>query len=172
MPDTSSLRPFTTLVHALKSALGNIGADALSRTAALLEKACREADLTALRDGLPAFREELAALTSRIGAFTDEARSADDEGQVTPEIQQALTRLQEALEAEDVDATDVALERLQALPLSGKYGGAVSEIAEYILTADFLKALDAVIAVSGEGKLQQNGMKTASTLDGETKSVY
>jgi HPt (histidine-containing phosphotransfer) domain-containing protein len=151
VPDTSSLRAFTTLVHALKSALSNIGAGGLSQAAALLEKAGREADLPALRAGLPAFREELAALTSRIEEFTAAARSANDEGQVTPEIRQALAQLREALRAGDVDATDAALARLQALPLSGKYSAAVSEIADYILTADFLKALDAVITVSDGG---------------------
>ncbi|MDR2604032.1 MAG: response regulator [Desulfovibrio sp.] len=171
-PATSSLRPFTTLVHALKSALSNIGAGALSQTAALLEKASREGDLTALCAGLPAFREELAALTSRIGAFTAAARSADEEGQVTPEMRQALARLREALEAGDVDATDAALARLQALPLSGKYSGAVSEIADYILTADFLKALEAVTAVSGGGIEAERSESDDHALDGGEKSVY
>ncbi|MDR2604983.1 MAG: response regulator [Desulfovibrio sp.] len=149
-PDTASLRPFTTLVHALKSALSNIGAGDLSQTAALLEKAGRDADLTAIRAGLPAFRRELGALTSRIGEFTAAARSPGDEGQITPEMLQAFARLREALEAGDVDATDAATARLQALPLSGKYSRIVSDIADYILTADFAQALEVIIAVSGE----------------------
>jgi PAS domain S-box-containing protein len=151
-PEASSLRSFTTLVHALKSALANIGADGLSQAAALLEKAGRGADLPALRDALPVFREELSALTARIGEFTASARSAGGEGRITPEMRQALTQLREALEAGDVDAVDAAQALLQALSLSEKYGGAVSEIADYILTADFDKALDAVIAVLGREK--------------------
>jgi PAS domain S-box-containing protein len=151
-PEAPSLRSFTTLVHALNSALANIGADGLSQAAALLEKAGREADLPALRDALPVFREELSALTARIGEFTASARSAGGEGRSTPEMRQALTQLRDALEARDVDAINAAPALLHALSVPGKYGGVVSEIADYILTADFHNALDAVIALLGREK--------------------
>jgi signal transduction histidine kinase/CheY-like chemotaxis protein len=150
-PDAASLRSFTTLVHALKSALANIGADGLSRAAAMLEKAGREADMPGLRDKLPPFREELAALTERIGKVTAAARAGDGETRVEPDIGETLARLREALEAKDIDATDAALARLQAMPLAGKTRETVSEIADFILTADLQTALDAVIFLSGRG---------------------
>ncbi|MDR1686823.1 MAG: hypothetical protein LBR82_10405, partial [Desulfovibrio sp.] len=128
-----------------------IGAGGLSQTAALLEDACREADIAVLRDRLPEFREELAALTARISAFTASAHSADGEGRATPEMREALAQLEEALGARDVDARDAAMTRLQALPLPGKQHAAVSEIADCILTADFHRALDAVIALRRQG---------------------
>jgi HPt (histidine-containing phosphotransfer) domain-containing protein len=136
-PDNASLRAFTTLVHALKSALANIGADCLSQSAALLEKAGREADLPMIRDRLPPFREELAALVERIGGITAAAPAADGE---TPGIGEALARLREALEAKDIDATDAELARLQALPLTGKMSEAISEIADLVLMMEFKKA--------------------------------
>ncbi|MDR1686967.1 MAG: response regulator, partial [Desulfovibrio sp.] len=150
-PDTSSLRSFTIVVHALKSALANIGAGGLSQAAALLEEASREADIAALRAELPEFRKELAALTARIGAFTASTYSADGEGRVTSEMREASAQLEEALRARDVDATDAAMARLQALPLPGKQRAAVSEIADCILTADFHKALCAVTTLRGQG---------------------
>ncbi|MDR1611422.1 MAG: response regulator [Planctomycetota bacterium] len=140
-PDHASLRSFTTLVHALKSALANIGADDLSQRAALLEKAGREADLPAIRDKLPPFREELTVLTARIGEVAA-ARSGDGETRVSPEIAETLRRLRSALEAKDIDAMDAALARLQAPPPTGKTGEAISEIADLVLMMEFKKAAE------------------------------
>jgi CheY-like chemotaxis protein len=149
-PEEASLQSFTTQIHALKSALSNIGANGLSQTAALLEKAGREADRPVIRDKLPLFRGELAALTERIGKITAAARAKDGETLIEPDLGEALARLREALEAKDIDATDTALALLQDLPLAGETRAAVSEIADLILTADLQKALDAVSSLSGK----------------------
>jgi HPt (histidine-containing phosphotransfer) domain-containing protein len=146
-PDDVPLQSFTTLVHALKSASANIGADALSQSAALLEKAGREADLSVIRDKLPLFREELAALTARLAEVTAAARAVDGERHAGREIGAALAQLHEALEAKDIDAIYAARTRLQTLPLTGKTLDAVSGIADFILTMEFQKAEDAVAAL-------------------------
>jgi CheY-like chemotaxis protein/HPt (histidine-containing phosphotransfer) domain-containing protein len=149
-PNEASLRSFTTQVHALKSALVNIGADGLSQYAALLEKAGREADMPAIRENLPQFREDIAVLTTRLGEIAAMARAGDEEKQADPEIWEALARLSEALKAKDIDAIYAARTRLQALPLTGKVLEAVSEIADFILTMEFQKAVEAVTVLSEE----------------------
>jgi signal transduction histidine kinase/CheY-like chemotaxis protein len=151
-PDDAPLRSFITVVHALKSALANIGATALSQSAALLEKAGREADLPMIRDKLPPFRKELTALMKRIRESTASARAGDSETGVEPDIGEALVHLREALEAKDVDAIDDALARLQALPLAEKTRGVVSEIADSILTADFQQAMGILITLLEQEK--------------------
>jgi HPt (histidine-containing phosphotransfer) domain-containing protein len=143
-PDAVSLRSFTTLIHALKSALANTGADGLSQRAAFLEKAGRESDMPANRAKLPSFREELADLTARIEEIAAEARHGESGKQAKPELRETLTRLREALEAKDFEAIDSSLAHLRALPQPKRTYGAVWEIAEYILTADFQKAEDVV----------------------------
>jgi signal transduction histidine kinase/CheY-like chemotaxis protein len=148
----ASLRSFTTLVHALKSAAANIGADGLSQTAALLEQAGREADLPVIRDRLPSFREELAALTARIEEITAAARSGDDEKRDDPAIGEAVERLREALEVRDIDAMDAALARLQALPLTGKTREAISGLTDFVLDAEFEKAADMVTSLFSEAR--------------------
>jgi PAS domain S-box-containing protein len=78
-PDAASLLPFVTLVHGLKSALVNIGANDLSRTAELLEKSARQADMSVIRENLASFRKQLAALTERIAdCVTHETENAYD----------------------------------------------------------------------------------------------
>ncbi|MDR1935698.1 MAG: response regulator [Candidatus Accumulibacter sp.] len=150
-PDDASLRSFTTLVHALKSALANIGADGLSQVAALLEKAAREGDARVICNELPPFRQELVALVAQIGEIPALARSDDGEQEAGLETEEALARLLEALNAKDMDSMDAALTRLQAMRLAGKMREAVSEIADYILTADFGEAEDIIRVLLGRG---------------------
>jgi signal transduction histidine kinase/HPt (histidine-containing phosphotransfer) domain-containing protein/ActR/RegA family two-component response regulator len=152
IPDESSLRSFTTRVHAMKSALANIGAEALSQAAALLEKAGREADMPVIRDNVQPFRDELAALVTRIGEIVATARAGDSETGVEPDVGEALAHLREALEAKDVDAMDDALARLQDLPLTAKMREAVSGIADSILTADIQQATDILITLLDQEK--------------------
>jgi HPt (histidine-containing phosphotransfer) domain-containing protein len=147
----SSLRAFITQVHALKSALAAIGADDLSQTAALLEKAGREGEMTVIREHLAPFRERLATLAERIGEFTARASAAacSRDGAETrgPEIDNALARLRKALEIRDIDAMDAALAHLQTLTLPEALRDAVSATADCVLEADFQKAADIVGAL-------------------------
>jgi signal transduction histidine kinase/HPt (histidine-containing phosphotransfer) domain-containing protein len=153
-PDAASLPAFTTQVHAAKSALANIGADGLSREAARLEKAGKEADMPFIRKMLPVFREKLAALAARIGAALapnapDAPGAADDAQDLDPAVAELLETLRDALEAVDIDATDAALARLQALPLPAALRCAVDETAERVLIADFHKAMETVAGLLG-----------------------
>jgi HPt (histidine-containing phosphotransfer) domain-containing protein len=148
--EESALRGFTTLVHALKSALGNIGANDLSQASAALEKAGRDADLSAIRAQLPSFRERLAALTARIGGFLGASRPGEDEGETGPEIMDALARLRSALEAKDSGAMDAALAQAQSRLSAGRMRDAVGEVADFILTAEFGKAAKALDILLGE----------------------
>jgi CheY-like chemotaxis protein len=146
-PD-SSLRAFITQVHALKSALAAIGASSLSQTAALLEKAGREGEMTVIREHLAPFRETLATLAERIGEFAARASVAacsGDGGETRgPEIDNALARLRKTLETRDIDAMDAALSHLQALSLPEALRDAVSATADCVLEADFQKAAEIV----------------------------
>ncbi|MDR0440534.1 MAG: response regulator [Candidatus Accumulibacter sp.] len=150
-PDKASLRSFTTATHALKGALANIGANELSQKAALLEKASRRADMPVIHANLALFRKELAALGARIGEISVFIRAEDGERHAHPEakevLTQVLTHLQEALKAENFDAADNALARLQALPLAQETREAVSEIEDLILMADIQQATDAIAAL-------------------------
>jgi signal transduction histidine kinase/HPt (histidine-containing phosphotransfer) domain-containing protein/ActR/RegA family two-component response regulator len=139
-PDEDSLRSFITLVHGLKSALANIGANELSQTAALLEGAGREADMPVIRDKLPSFRDGLAVLMARIDELTTSHCSGGGEESIPPEMREAMTCLIEALKAKNFDMIDSSLARLQDLPLGGNTRAAVSELTDLILTADLQKA--------------------------------
>jgi signal transduction histidine kinase len=153
-PGKSSLYAFTTQVHALKSALANIGADRLSQAAALMEKAGREANIPLINENLPPFRKELAALMARISELSELGKTGAGEKENAQEIKNSLASLKEALKKKDFAAMDSALAQLQTLRLSEKMRRATSEIADSILTADFQKAECAVNILLAREKSQ------------------
>jgi HPt (histidine-containing phosphotransfer) domain-containing protein len=144
--ELEDLGPFTTQVHALKSALGNIGSKELSQTAALLEKAASETDMLAIRENLPAFLQRLSALIAEIDDFS--SLRSPNEGQglvdefIDSEMRKDLTILMNALQAKDFELMESSLERLRKLAPSRKMSGSISEIEDHILIADFQKAID------------------------------
>jgi CheY-like chemotaxis protein/HPt (histidine-containing phosphotransfer) domain-containing protein len=154
IPDQASLQPFTTCVHALKSGLANIGADALSGRAARLEQAGRNGDMAVIRDHLASFRDNLAALTARIGEATAEAQpgvpEAGRENESAALPREALAELKAALEARDTDGMDAILAKLQNLPLGPETRAAVTGLAQHILFGDFKKTAEAVNSLLAE----------------------
>jgi CheY-like chemotaxis protein len=153
-PDQAGLAAFTTVVHALKSGLANVGATVLSGAAAVLEQAGRHGDLAAIGNKLPSFREDLAALMARLDAATSalagaggpESGSAPAASAPTALPRETLAGLKAALAARDTDGVDMALARLQKLQLDPPRHMAVAEITKHILFGDFKKALEAVNA--------------------------
>ena len=152
-PDRESLQPFTTTVHALKSGLASIGANALSESAKVLEAAGRNGDMHVIRDNLASFREELAALTARIGETVGAVQSgADEEGWESTAaalLRENLAELKTALQARDTDGMDLALAKMQNLPLTSKNRAAIDEIARFVLFGDFKKAMESADTLTG-----------------------
>ncbi|MDR1349777.1 MAG: transporter substrate-binding domain-containing protein [Zoogloeaceae bacterium] len=139
-------KDFTTHVHALKSALANIGAQTLSQTAARLEAAGRAGDATFIQEHRAAFSMDVEALVGRIETALAQTRASDAEagGQaeavLTTEQTAILTRLREVLAAEDLIAVDDALAAAESLPLSPKRHESIVRVAELVLMADFPQA--------------------------------
>ncbi|MDR3175565.1 MAG: response regulator [Desulfovibrio sp.] len=73
-PDAAS-PDSVTLIHGLKSALANIGANDLSQAAALLENAARQSDTSMLRENLAPFLDQLAVLMKRIAGVVEPGRA-------------------------------------------------------------------------------------------------
>ena len=146
-PDRANLRSFTTFVHALKSGLANIGANALSESAAMLENAGRNENLAAIRDNLVLFRQDLATLMARIGDATAAAQSTARESAPAALVREAVAELKEALDTKDMDGMDTSLAKLQNLPLATEEQAAVADIAQYIIFGNFKKAAEAINAL-------------------------
>jgi signal transduction histidine kinase/CheY-like chemotaxis protein len=148
------LGPLTTFVHALKTALANIGANGLSKDAAGLEMACRDGDREAVFEALPAFSRSLSELASAVDealALSAAAPEAPGEagGGAATAVTEALDELGRALGAKDFEAIDLAMERLRSLPLSGRLIEEVAELEDLILVASFDQAAERLAGLAG-----------------------
>jgi HPt (histidine-containing phosphotransfer) domain-containing protein len=154
-PDDASLRAFTTLVHAMKSALATIGASALSQSAALLEDAGRKGELSAIQARITPFRAGIVALSARIGEVLTKMRSSYEDARNVLGIE-ILIGLRDALDRKSIDDIDDTLAKLQALPLPGGAHEDISYVADLILTADFKKASEAVAELIRQEKQKES----------------
>ncbi|MDR0648643.1 MAG: response regulator [Synergistaceae bacterium] len=140
-PDGKSLTPFTTQVHALKSASASIGAENISRLAAELEEAGKKGRIDLIEAEMPTFREHLSGLVSQIrlalAEYTRDNENGADGRVSDPAYQEALSRLRNALLAENVGDADALLEGLGAMPIGSKAKETLSAVAGLVLTSEF-----------------------------------
>jgi PAS domain S-box-containing protein len=164
-----ALRRFILTVHSLKSISASIGAAALSGEALLLEQAAKGNELPLIREHLAGFRENLLSMVSRIRQVLDAgvkpprpaveappatastvgaspgtamtAASTAAASSVEAVMDRALlVRLKKALEAENANAVDLALDELLAMPLGAVQKKALSDIWDSVLGMDFAAA--------------------------------
>ncbi|GHS89894.1 hypothetical protein AGMMS49957_14150 [Synergistales bacterium] len=139
VPDEAGLPLFTTHVHALKSALGSIGAIALSAQAAVLEDAGHRGDIAAIRDRQGDFHAGLVSLTEHIRAAIAPETEDAASGGGAPLDKDSLLRLKEALTSEDVGTIE---DILREFP-----NDCLSEISDLVLLSEFNEAAEKVGAL-------------------------
>ncbi|MDR0565361.1 MAG: response regulator, partial [Azoarcus sp.] len=145
------LKTFTTHVHALKSALANIGAKSLSESSALLEDAGHRGDTSFIREHLDNFRAGLTSMTIRISKAIEEriahnAPLAKADESANSAWGQEICRLKTALETENFDEMDSILATLRTLSLTSEQRMLVTKVTELVLVSEFAEALKVVEA--------------------------
>jgi PAS domain S-box-containing protein len=137
---------YTIHVHALKSAIGNIGAVELSEAAKGLEGAGRQRDLEYIKKHGGAFMEAVGALAGEIEGKL-EKRRGEESGKGSAdlgELREGLKEQKEALEALDAGRMNSAIEALLKLKLPEAERTAVREISKNILIAEYENALNII----------------------------
>jgi PAS domain S-box-containing protein len=137
---------YTIHVHALKSAIGNIGAVELSEAAKGLEGAGRQRDLEYINEHGGAFMEAVGALVGEIGGKLEKQRE-EESGKARAEkgeLRERLKEQKEALEALDAGRMNSAIEVLLKLKLPEAERAAVREISKNILIAEYEEALNII----------------------------
>jgi signal transduction histidine kinase/CheY-like chemotaxis protein/HPt (histidine-containing phosphotransfer) domain-containing protein len=153
-PTPDNLKAFTTHVHALKSALANIGALALSESSGLLEAAGHRADISFISEHLDNFRTKLSSLNAQICEAISKASLHTVMQKNEEEVDdlcwnQEIARLKAVLEAVDIDRIDESISTLRSLPLlpDGKRHALVLRMTELILVSEFEQALQMIEAM-------------------------
>ncbi|MDR1962851.1 MAG: response regulator [Planctomycetaceae bacterium] len=142
--DNTDLKRYTICVHALKSALGSIGAANLSEKAAALETAGKNSQTEFLQKNTGHFVRELELLLENIAVHFHGETMLPDENE-TEEQQKnlisELARLKTALETMDVGTVDTILTELQSKNRGRQTQTLLAEIAKNILLFEYDHAI-------------------------------
>ncbi|MDR2725577.1 MAG: response regulator, partial [Candidatus Adiutrix sp.] len=127
-------------LHALKAALGNIGASKLAAEAVVLEAAAKGNDQPALAAGLRPFNAGLDQLESVIRAGLETEASGNPSALKTLPAE-TLRELKAALKIQDMGRIDEACERLSRAAPGGNPARAIlAAISDHILLSDYQEA--------------------------------
>ncbi|MCL2254151.1 MAG: ATP-binding protein [Lachnospiraceae bacterium] len=134
-------RLYAVNVHAMKSALANIGEREASGLAGLLEQAGKKHDKDALLTGTPSFIEKLQVIIEKIESnqAADEISLVDSEPAVLCE---QLRHIVKACDDFDDLAIEAALAALNELEWSKETRELLDKIAEHVLHSDFEEAAE------------------------------
>jgi signal transduction histidine kinase/CheY-like chemotaxis protein/ABC-type amino acid transport substrate-binding protein len=125
-------------IHAMKSALANIGETELSGFALKLEKAGRQGDTAVLSGETSSFLEKLRAVNEKIKP--KEENTAENSNDDLAYLREKLAEIQKACTALDKKIAKGALGELQQKTWSHSVKKRLDAISEYLLHSDFEKA--------------------------------
>ena len=143
---TDNTHLYTTYIHALKSALANVGADNLSATAHTLEMAGQRGDLVFVKSNNDHFLTMLERLLNSIDHALSSRETNHDQTDSfeTEQFKTELAHLKSALGNMDFEAINRTVDRLSALAKTSRTRTAVKNISKHILLFEYEKA-DALI---------------------------
>jgi HPt (histidine-containing phosphotransfer) domain-containing protein len=140
---SDNLQMYIIHVHALKSALANIGEINLACFAGELEQAGREWKVTFIADRTSSFLTELRAALLRLKSGANEY-GADDGTDISDDdiayARSLLLDVKKFCAVYDKKAAKSALKEAKHRPLPPAYGKYIDIIAEHLLHSDFEKA--------------------------------
>jgi len=146
--DSGDLNLYITHVHALKSALANIGAESASSAAYALETAGTQGDLAYINANNDAFLARMAQLLDNIGgALSARGKhgAAAGDGPEAELFKTELKNLKLALEVLDIDEMNRTIDALLNSQQADDVQATVRSISKHILLVEYEEA-DALIA--------------------------
>jgi signal transduction histidine kinase/CheY-like chemotaxis protein/HPt (histidine-containing phosphotransfer) domain-containing protein len=144
--DDDDIHMYVINVHAMKSALANVGELALSATALKLEHAGRDKDLSLMRSETRAFLDELRKVIEKIRPKYEEDENIEDTEETLALLREKLAVIKDACEAFDKKTAKTALNELREKTWSRNVKELLNKISEYLLHSEF----DNVAALAGE----------------------
>jgi len=150
--NNNDLNLYTIHVHALKTASANVGADELSKAAALLEQAGERRDKTYIESYTSALLVSLETILNNImNVLVLRQEDSEDNNCDMKKLESELTILKKALESFDAGTINRSIETLNNIVRSGRIKRRIVEISEKILIGEYEGALDIIEKFLKEG---------------------
>ena len=140
--EDEDVRMFTTTVHAMKSALANIGESELSSHAAKLEQAGRDKDVVVISSETPVFLGELRAIIEKLIPLGQTGGSDEPLNEDYTYLQEKLFAIKEACEIYDKKTIKAKISELRQKTWPHPIKELLSTMAEQLLGGDFEKVSD------------------------------
>jgi signal transduction histidine kinase/DNA-binding NarL/FixJ family response regulator len=137
---SGDLQMYIINVHALRSALANIGELNLSGFAQELERAGRDARIAFIAERTPVFLGELRALLDKIKIDSSESGADDISDEDRTYVRTMILDIREACAVYDKKAAKSAIKKVKQRQLSSAYNEFLDTIAEHLLHSDFDQA--------------------------------
>jgi signal transduction histidine kinase/CheY-like chemotaxis protein/HPt (histidine-containing phosphotransfer) domain-containing protein len=131
---------FTINVHAMKSALANIGESSVSELAFILEKAGKELNKEVIKIQAQTLLDEIRVIKERIEWESRDSYSESAVDEDPAFLHEQLQIIRDACASYDERPINAALEALKKLSWKKETQALIDEIAEQILYGDFEKA--------------------------------
>jgi len=148
----NDLNLYTIHVHALKSASANIGAEALSEAAAILEQAGERQDKEYIEEHTPEFIASLEAMLHDImNILAQRHDKVENEKYDIGELRSDLSTLKEALESFDAGTINKSIDTLCNIVQSGSLKSRILDISDKILVGEYEDAKDIIEKLLKEG---------------------
>ena len=139
--DDNDLQMYIINVHAMKSALANIGERELSSKAQRLEQSGRENDINVIMDETGEFIELLNKVVNEIKLKNAEEETKEDSEENLVMLNDKLKIIKEACGALDKKAAKTALNELHEKKWSHETKALINSIAEHLLHSEFDETL-------------------------------
>jgi len=130
------LNLFTIKAHAMKSALANIGENALSQIAFTLEKAGKEQN----KNTIKALAQELINALKKIVEKTEKNKKFTDQDENSAYLREQLKVVSDACTNYDTRTADIALAKLGEMSWTHETGDVFERISKHILLSEFEEA--------------------------------
>jgi len=148
------IRLYTINVHAMKSALTNIGETALSAVAAKLEDAGREKNTAVMSGETPGFLDELRKIAEKLSS----PENGDSGGEVMDEnseetqtyLREKMLVIKKACEAYDKKTAKNTIAELRQKTWTKATGDLLGTMAEHLLNGDFDEVLRTAEKITGD----------------------
>jgi len=146
--ETGNYSLYTTYVHALKSALANIGASELSESAKALEFAGKKKDIAFINANNSQFLMDLGILLDNLKNVLSSDSNDGNKAYVDFELLRSeLNMLREALESLDSAAIDKTVDNLRGFVQADKIGSGIENILQSVLIGEYDEAISMIDAL-------------------------
>jgi CheY-like chemotaxis protein len=139
----NDMQMFIITVHAMKSALANIGEKDLSDAAYRLEQAGRDGDTAIIMDEVPVFIKNLFVVIKKISSKEDKREKTKMTGDVEAYLRKKLAINQEACAVYDNKAAKETLAKIKKKTWPPQINELLEIIAGHLLHSDFEEAANA-----------------------------